>query len=152
MSQASFHKSVHIHHWAVALIAAVFGVLSGCSHGPVPTYPAKGRVIFPDKSPLAGGNIEFAPQAGEIKASARGVIGEDGHFVLTTFRDGDGAIEGQHRVLIIPARRRGEQPGKGPRILHGKYQSFETSGLEANVSASGINEFEFVVNPAAGMR
>jgi hypothetical protein len=124
----------------------------GCSRGPAPTYPTKGRVVFADKSPLAGGNIEFAPQSGQIRTSARGVIGDDGTFVLTTFREGDGAIEGKHRVLIIPARRRGELPGKAARTLDGKYQDFATSGLEATVSADGPNDFEFVVTPAGGKR
>jgi hypothetical protein len=108
--------------------------------------------VFADKSPLAGGNIEFAPESGQIRASARGVVEEDGTFVLTTFREGDGAIEGHHRVLIIPARRRGEQPGKAARTIDGKYQSFDTSGLDANVSPDGQNDFEFVVAPAGGKR
>jgi hypothetical protein len=106
--------------------------------------------MFADKTPLKGGNIEFAPDSGQIRASARGLIGEDGTFVLATFRDGDGAIEGRHRVLILPARHRGESPGKAARTIDGKYQSFETSGLEATVSPDGPNDFEFVVSSPEG--
>ena len=80
------------------------------------------------------------------------MIEEDGTFRLTTFQEGDGAIEGVHRVLIIPARRRGERPGKADRNIDGKYQSFDTSELEAKVSPDSSNEFEFVVSPAGGNR
>src|SRR5262245_52612495 len=75
---------------------------TGCNRGPVPTYPVSGRVVFGDKAPLPGGNIEFSPVDGKVRTSARGMIAEDGTFTLTTFRDADGAIEGKHRVLIIP--------------------------------------------------
>jgi hypothetical protein len=109
-------------------------------------------VVFADKTPLPGGNIEFAPVEGKIRTSARGQIEENGTFTLTTFRSSDGAIEGKHRVLIIPARKRGERPGKAARNLDGKYQSFDTSGLEANVSSNSKNDFEFVVTAAANAK
>jgi hypothetical protein len=104
--------------------------------------------VFPDKSPLSSGHIEFAPVEGEVKTSARGMIEEDGSFRLSTFGEEDGAVSGRHRVLIIPGRTRGERPGAQKPTLHGKYQSFDTSGLEATVSADGPNNFEFVVDPA----
>jgi hypothetical protein len=142
------HKRVAWIHAACASFA-VCTALVGCNpSGPV-TYPAGGRVLFPDKSPLTSGNIEFAPVEGEVKASARGMIEQDGTFRLSTFSEADGAIEGRHRVLIIPGRARGERPGAQKPTLHGKYQSFDTSGLEATVSADGPNNFEFVVDPAS---
>jgi hypothetical protein len=77
------------------------------------------------------------------------MVEEDGSFRLSTFSEADGAIAGLHRVLIIPGRARGERPGTQKRTLHGKYQSFDTSGLEATVTADGPNNFEFVVEPAS---
>lgn len=76
------------------------------------------------------------------------MIEDDGTFRLTTFREGDGAIAGLHHVLIIPARQRGQRPGAAARTISGKYQSFDTSGLEANISADSVNHFEFVVESA----
>ena len=133
---------------SVALIFAFWACLSGCGDDRVPTYPASGRVVFPDGSPLPGGNIEFAPQAGTVKTSARAMIEEDGTFRLTTFRDGDGALAGVHRVAIIPARRRGQRADEAERSFDGKYQDFETSGLEATIASGSPNEFKFVVHPA----
>lgn len=136
--------------WLAAACAgsAFYPTLVGCNPSGPATYPSSGLVVFADKSPLTSGNIEFAPVEGEIRTSARSMINEDGSFRLSTFSEHDGAIEGRHRVLIIPGRVRGERPGTQTRTLHGKYQDFETSGLEATVSADGPNNFEFVVDPA----
>ena len=129
----------------VASVFALVACLSGCGDGQPPTYPAGGRVVFTDGSPLRGGNIEFAPKEGTIKTSARAMIEDDGTFRLSTFGDGDGAMGGVYRVSLIPARRRGEQVGMAPRSLDGKYQDPNSSGLEATVSPDSPNEFEFVV-------
>lgn len=135
--------------WAVvAALAQCLVVIGGCQKGPVPTYPVTGEVVFAEGTPLPGGNIELAPRAGEVKASARGVIEEDGAFRLSTFIEGDGAVAGEHAVLIIPARQRGERPGASNTELAGKYQDFATSGLTAVVKPEGPNEFRFVVEPA----
>jgi hypothetical protein len=101
---------------------------------------------------MQGGNIEFSPKEGTIKTIARAMIEDDGTFRLSTFGNGDGALAGDYRISLIPARRRGEQPGKAARTIDGKYQSFDTSGLEASVSPGGSNDFEFVVSPAGGKR
>jgi hypothetical protein len=134
----------------VPMFLAIVACLSGCGDGRPRTYPAGGRVVFADGAPLQGGNIELAPKEGTIKTSARAMIESDGTFRLSTFGDGDGALPGDYRVSIIPARHRGEEPGKAARTMDGKYQSFDTSGLEANVSPDGANNFEFVVSPATG--
>ena len=101
--------------------------------------------MFTDGSPLRGGNIEFAPKEGTIKTSARAMIEDDGTFRLSTFGNGDGALGGDYRVSLIPARRRGEPGDKAARSLSGKYQDANSSGLEATVSPDSPNEFEFVV-------
>ena len=148
------HPTNYVTHkssaWLAAACAAVLScpTLAGCKASGLAAYPASGRVVFSDKSPLTSGNIEFAPVEGEIRTSARGMIEEDGSFRLSTFGEADGALAGRHRVLIIPGRQRGERPGTQRRTLHGKYQSFDTSGLEATISTNGPNIFEFVVEPA----
>jgi hypothetical protein len=134
-------------------VLLVFGACHcGCSGNLVPTYPAGGQVVFSDGKPLPGGNIEFAPQEGTVRTSARAMIQEDGTFRLTTFEDGDGAIEGQHRVLIIPARQREDRNARFAWSVDPKYQSFDTSELEATVLPDTENEFKFVVHPAGHSR
>ena len=129
----------------VAMVYVVVACFSGCGDGRLPTYQAGGRVVFPDGSPLQGGNIEFAPKEGTGKTSARAMIEDDGTFRLSTFANGDGALAGDHRVSLIPARRRGEPGDKAARSFSGKYQDANNSGLEATVSPDSPNEFEFVV-------
>ena len=139
---------------AAALLCIASLVTSGCgSRYPAETYSVKGRVVFPDGKPLEGGNIEFAPQDGAVKTSARGTIDADGRFTLTTFEEGDGAIPGKHRVLILPARRREDRSGRTSINLDGRYQSFESSGLEFTVTDDpSQNDFEIKVTPAGGRR
>jgi hypothetical protein len=129
----------------VAMVFVGVACLTGCSDGRPTTFPAGGRVVFPDGSPLRGGNIEFAPKAGTGKTSARAMIEDDGTFRLSTFANGDGALAGDYRVSLIPARRRGEPGDKAARSLSGKYQDANSSDLEATVSPDSPNEFEFVV-------
>ena len=146
---ANYVKDASIAWFAAACAVGLScPTLAGCQPSGPTAYPASGRVVFSDKSPLTSGNIEFAPVEGEIRTSARGMIEEDGSFRLSTFSEADGALAGRHRVLIIPGRQRGERPGTERRTLHGKYQSFDTSGLEATISTDGPNIFEFVVEPA----
>lgn len=85
----------------IAAIATMigFGVFDGCSRRPR-VYPASGRVVFSDGSPLPGGRIELRSR--EHPYSARGRIERDGRFELTTFTPGDGALAGPHQVIVLP--------------------------------------------------
>ncbi|WP_298860489.1 hypothetical protein [uncultured Gimesia sp.] len=119
-------------------------ILTGCggaNDGPA-TFPVSGKVTW-DGKPVVEGNIIFR-DAEEKTASAAGKI-EDGEF---SFR----AIAGKKTVVITATR---EVPGKTavggapdepavPAIeqyIPADYN--EKSTLEAVVSDSGSNEFEF---------
>ena len=82
----------------VAALAA--GVCWGCGpagRGTLPSLiPVKGKVTYKGK-PLTEGRITFLPDYGR---EAHGEIQPDGTFVLTTDKDGDGAVAGEHRVSI----------------------------------------------------
>lgn len=73
------------------------------------------------------------------------MVEEDGTFRLSTFANGDGALAGEYRVSLIPARRRGEPGDKAARHISGKYQDANQSGLEATISPDSPNQFEFIV-------
>jgi hypothetical protein len=91
----------------VALAVLVIGA-AGCQSGkatmPV-THVVKGMVRFKDGKPLKGGSIQFEPVANR-SLTIRGEIKKDGTFSLYTLlvdgRKADGAIEGTHKVLVIP--------------------------------------------------
>jgi hypothetical protein len=85
---------------SVALAAFLLGSLAGCGSTPTAhiaaTVPAKGKVTYKGK-PLTKGSITFEPEAGR---EAHGEIKPDGTFVLSTFKEGDGAVPGIHRVSV----------------------------------------------------
>ena len=141
---------------SVCLAVAALLTWSGCSQGPE-VYPVKGRVEFEDGQPLTtGGSVFFDPldegkQATE--ANARGAIRDDGTFVMGTYADDDGVYPGKHRVLVKAMR----DPSKTfadsivplP-VIHPRCESYETSGVEAEVKA-GDNEIVIQVAPPDGV-
>ncbi|WZO98418.1 hypothetical protein EP7_005479 [Isosphaeraceae bacterium EP7] len=124
-----------IRPWLTA--SALFALLaSGCGGGAgegahvAATLPVRGKVTYKGK-PLAGGAIRFEPE--DSGREAHGEIGPDGTFVLTTFRAGDGAVSGLHRVAVTA-------PGRGR--LPSKYRSPGSSGVSIEVSES---ESEYLI-------
>ena len=104
--------------------------------------------------PLPDAQVVFAPEERDRVASA--TTDESGRFRLTTFHPGDGALPGKHRVTVIargPAKE--PLPGSpaalmpedyaipGDPLIPAKYFSSATSGLTAEVSPRGGNDFEF---------
>lgn len=77
-------------------------LVSGC--GPATIAPVKGRVTCNGK-PVADAALIFSPvpknendkESG--KAAAAGTD-EDGYFVLSTYKERDGALIGKHRVSV----------------------------------------------------
>ncbi|MBA2117683.1 hypothetical protein [Bremerella alba] len=68
---------------------------SGNSDYPA-TAPVKGVLLYEGK-PLANASISLIPDSGR---PASGTTNVDGKFELMTFAPGDGAIPGEHRVLV----------------------------------------------------
>lgn len=139
-----------IHHaicrkvWRISLLC----VLAGCEPAPR-LEPVQGVVVFEDGGPVGGGIVEFSPRAG-VGAGARGRIGPDGRFRLTTGGRA-GAVAGAYRVVVIqvgePTTAHGPHahPAVDPRFCR-----IETSGLEVRVEP-GNNEVTLRV-AAAGAR
>ncbi len=71
--------------------------ISGCGPAGPATYPVRGKITFEDGSPAQVGLIEFRSADRTI---ARGKIESDGSYSLTTFEPNDGALEGEHQVVI----------------------------------------------------
>lgn len=86
------------------LSVSFLGVLGcGADSGP-PRAPVTGTVTH-DGSPVSGGSITFAPigsEQTEAGKPATGVVQSDGTFKLGTYKPGDGAVIGKHRILYSP--------------------------------------------------
>ncbi len=136
--------------------------LTGC--GSRNTYPVRGKVTYPDGSPMKGGAVMFEPQSvakADAKSDAsqlvmaRGAIQEDGTFTLGTFGEDDGAPPGHYRVLVRPqVKKHGRgvdenapDPQWEPNQVHPKFQDFKTSGLEFTVEPR-TNDFKIQVEKA----
>jgi hypothetical protein len=131
------------------LILAVALALAGCNSHPT-TYPVTGTVKFEDGTPLAGGTVEFRNVTTDLakQVNARGEIGPDGKYQLTSFEPNDGALPGDHQVCVFaPAQ---ETPGNlstepPPSPLERKYQAYESSGLSYTVKKDGTNRYDITV-------
>ncbi len=144
----------------------------GCSNGTEgrkPVYPVTGKVTLAGGAPIPGASVSFAPLDGQPVAV--GKTDDNGVFKLTTYDWQDGAAAGKFNVLISKnvstsasatpedthnamkaggsaaghsAKKKGE--GSEGSLVNEKYGK-SGSGLSAEVTASGPNEFNFPLDP-----
>jgi hypothetical protein len=98
---------------------------------------------------LPGGTILCVSDAAAgASLSARAAIHEDGTFVLGTYEEDDGAVAGRHVVAFIPPTPPNYNPDAGPppRMLHPRFESHDSSGLDFEVSADGPNDIVLEVS------
>jgi hypothetical protein len=136
-------------------------LLSGCGSKLPETAPVVGKVTMNGK-PVSSGTIMFCPEKGR---AATGQIGPDGTYSLTTFKPGDGALLGKHRVTIesvsgtriqsfqelekLDREQGGQTPITAVKWLVPKgYSQFDTTPLTAEV-APGKNTLDFNLPAAA---
>ena len=149
----------HLIGWRCLGPLVLVGLTSCSGGGPVPTYPVTGTVKLSDGTPLSGGRILLRPDE-DSKYAARGDIGEDGSFTLTTFKLGDGATAGTHRIMVTPPIAResldaAARKTKRPRpMIDPKYESLTKSPLTILVVSDGSSEnhFDLVVEPPSSKR
>lgn len=124
---------------------SLVGACVGCGPDRPVLASVQGTVTL-DGKPLAGAAVMLMPEAGG--RPARGTTDEQGHFELTTFERGDGAIVGEQRVSVSLVRTPGIQPGedglsplnidpsklKEEWVTPQRYASPQTSGLTAEVA------------------
>ena len=132
--------------WTILVVALL--VVPGCG-GDAPDLAAAGGSVVHDGAPLAGANVVFVPEAGG--PAAVGMTGTDGKFQLTTGGQA-GAALGKHKVAISAE----EESSQGSSTVQGgefigqrksripvSYSNHEMSGLSAEVTADGENNFTF---------
>ena len=155
---------------AVVMIGIVAVHSTGCAEkgagarARVPVYKVKGRVTF-NGNPIAGAAVSFSPTGSQPAAVGR--TNDDGEFSLTTYRAGDGAAEGDFKVMIslieetqaaAPEEAHGTTPGQtynsgtvhgatkrksGGSILPLKYSDVTQTPLTATVRSGEANEAIF---------
>jgi hypothetical protein len=124
-------------HTLVSTLVTCAGViLAGCGGGSdlLPTAPVSGTLAYEGK-PVAKGAIHFHPPKGQ---TANGVV-EDGKFTLTTYKEGDGAIVGKHRVAVdvveeVPTKD-GDTTSRS--LIPKKYSEPDSSGIELEIPPTG---------------
>ena len=126
--------------------------MTGCS-GEEPTYEVTGKVVFADnQEPVPGGVTIVLESTRPPHERSSADIQRDGTFTLSSRRQGDGSIEGTHRVrFTAPVSQGAPDPDVTvARILDQKYTEFATSGLTVEVEPDGDNELLVTVERAQG--
>ena len=77
-------------------------LLAGCGDGSLKTYKIPGKLVYQDNSPVPGASVVLQTTVGDKVVSARGMASQDGRFTLTTFKEADGIVAGEHTVSISP--------------------------------------------------
>ena len=129
--------------WATATGLAL--AVTGC--GPQ-MYPVRGMVMLEDGTPLAKGLVIFERVEGGPPLTARGDIGADGRYELSTEKPGDGVPVGRYRVSINPLDTSDVPDEQKVLPFDAKYLNLKTSGLECEVKA-GVTEYPIRLSPPA---
>lgn len=123
---------IHLSARKAAVLVLFLALATGCGKGPK-TAVVRGTVTYKGK-PVPNGTVNFVPASGP---SATGEIGSDGSFQLTTFRKGDGAVLGEHKVVIVAMQKNDPNVEAftplPPPIVPIKYTSLATTDLKAEV-------------------
>ena len=120
-----------------------------------PTFPVSGTVTYKGM-PVAEAVVTFRSTGMGATVAAAGTTDSSGNFTLTTYKGGDGAVEGKHVVSVIKTVVEGFDPsysdvnspnyGKpAPKtttkyLVPEKYSSFDKSGLTADVPKGGASD------------
>lgn len=105
-------------------------------------HPVGGLVTLKG-NPVSSAVVTFVVRLPESEGrvfTAVGMTDTAGRFTLTTFRPSDGAVAGAHTVTI---EKSAFKDGAVVHELPRKYARQDTSGLTAEVTAKGQNEFIF---------
>ncbi|WP_146432031.1 hypothetical protein [Blastopirellula retiformator] len=121
------------------LLCLLAAIGCGGQQGPRP-YPVRGVITF-DGKPLTRGTIIFNP-VDQAHPASRGEIQSDGSYVLSLTAAGDGAIPGEHRVIVNSSTQVesglevGDPNYQIPRpLVPPKYSSLSTTPLSHTVKA-----------------
>ncbi len=131
----------------LCLLIACIVAAQGCggSNNPVPVK-VRGVVKYNGK-PLSNGSVMFNPTDPQSGRMAQGTIDKDGAFVLSTYKTGDGALEGSYLVSVtsslpgteVLTKDKGTGIG-GKSAIPERFSDPKTSKLEQTVVAGDPDE------------
>jgi hypothetical protein len=126
---------------AGTVILLCFLAVVGCSTEP-PRYKTHGRVVYKGtgKPFTSGGNITFESRKPPyIRAVA--TLDEKGEFDLSTWRDREGAVEGEQRVIIGAGETAGTSALQGwLKKIDVKYMDYPTTPLRYTIQPNQEND------------
>ena len=135
----------------LALAVAIAGCGGPADTGNRPATIAAGGTVTYNGEAVDGATVTFAPD-GPGKA-AIGKTDSNGNFKLMTFEAGDGAVTGKYLVTVVKQTEvaetesedsMAESTSAAPEdLLPTKYGVATTSGLTAEVTEGGENQFTF---------
>ena len=125
-------QKIKMKHVGLLIITLFVLIILGCSDGKV---RLGGKVTYSDDgTPLETGTVGFTTAT----YNARGSVQEDGTFVISSEKPGDGLPPGTYRVHISGADRQIGIDGEGNPIweplIAPKFTSPDTSGLTLEVT------------------
>jgi hypothetical protein len=124
-------------------LVAVFVALPGCGSR---RAAVTGKVTYEDGTPVEGGNVIGEATVDGKLVAVQGTIHKDGSFTWGGDREGDGALPGTYKVIVVPVALSEYQLSQGVRpAVDGKYTKYESSGLSFEVK-EGRNEFNVTVS------
>lgn len=140
-------------------LIGMFFLLSLLGCGGERPYPVVGQIVLPDGRPLTGGQIEF--RGADRPISAIGAIDADGRFALNFREQGDGALAGRYKAVLIspphpsgiPGQEAADAAQRAAReawlaLVPPRYQSIEATPLEFEVSSDPWqNDFQISLQP-----
>lgn len=142
MGRPAFFTRRWVH---VVVVLTLPACCPACSSDRKPVHSVHGQVLFQGQ-PAAHAQITFHPVNDNSPAAIHptGIVDEQGNFTLTSYKQGDGAPEGEYRVTIQWFLAVRTQTQAGPDYvsvnhLPARYGHADTSGLRA-VVARGKNE------------
>ena len=137
------------HRFVCAMVATslVLASIAGCGKkGEFETAPVHGKVTYNGR-PLETGSLVFVPVSPGPSAQAN--LDSSGNYVLGTYSTSDGAVIGEHEVMIVALTgadgpQEASDPNAGLKsLIPSRYGDLKKSGLRATVKADTDNEINF---------
>lgn len=89
-------------NWCATALVLIAAGGCGTSHG-LPLVPVSGQITFAGGPCPAAGTVTYSPieiDAGLPRRPGSATFYEDGAFVVTTFKQGDGILPGRYKTTI----------------------------------------------------
>src|SRR5262245_15251401 len=119
----------------------ILALVAGCGSG---RCTVTGTVTYEDGTPVESGSVIGEATVDGKLVAVQGTI-KNGTFTWGGAKEGDGALPGVYKVIVMPISLSEYQLAQGMTpAVDGKYSKYETSGLSFEVK-QGKNEFNIKV-------